>query len=76
MLVCSIAVIYGIGYGAYNLYAKDNSIAMMITFTALGVVMIIALGFLAYLTFVIIATTLGPKRLGDKIDEAIKDSKW
>ena len=67
-MICNIAVIYGIGWGAMKLL-ESESIGQFILHLAFGMVMLFLVVILSILCLGLVAMMFGDEKVQDKIDK-------
>lgn len=67
-MICNIAVLYGIGWGAMKLL-ESESVGQFILHLTFGMVMLFLLVILSILCLGLIAMMFGDKKVQDKIDK-------
>lgn len=70
--ICNLAVIYGIGLGAWKLI-ESESFGQFIGHLALGMVMLLLLVILSFLCLALVITLFGDEKLNEKLDKSLPD---
>lgn len=74
-IICNIAVIYGVGYGAMKLIEAE-SIGTFILYLTVGVIMLMLALMLSLLCLALVANMFGDEKVENKLIEWLPFLKW
>ena len=74
-MICNIAVVYGIGWGAMKLL-ESESVGQFILHLAFGMVMLLLVIMLSILCLGLVAMMFGDEKMEDKVEKIIPETSY